>query len=156
MYVTLKNREIDSGLALIKPFVQRELSVKVSFAIGKTLRRLKDIIEVVQEERKKLIEKHQATDNEGKRIETEEGNVKLTSTLDFADDYNELMKQETDVDVHQLKFEELEKMKDKGGRKLQPTSEEMEGLLLLQMIVKEEKEEDEDDEEEKRVPEMTN
>ena len=154
MYVTLKNKEIDSGLVLIKPFVQRELSVKVSFAIGKTLRRLKDIVEVIQEERKKLIEKHQSTDNDGKRIETEEGNVKLTSALDFSDDYNELMKQETEVDVHQLEFEELEKMKDREGKKLQPTPEEMEGLLLLQMIVKED--EDEEEEKEKKVPEMTN
>lgn len=141
MYVKLKNREIDSGLVLIKPFAQRGLSVKVSFSVAKTLRRLKDVIEIIQEERKKLIEKHQSTDNDGNRIENEDGSIKLISTAGFSDDYNELMKQETEIDVHQIKFEELEKMKDKDGKKLQPSPEELEGLLLLQMI------EDEDEEE---------
>ena len=150
MHVMLKNREIDRGLTLIKPFTQRGLSIKVSFAIGKTCRRLREVIEVMQEERKKLVEKHQLTDNDGKRIEEKDGSIKLESPADFSDDFNELMKQETEIDVHQVSIEELEKMKDRDGKKLQPTPEEMEGLLLLQMVMEEE-EEDEDE----KVPKMT-
>jgi len=148
MNVTLRNREIDRGLVLIKAFTQRGLPIKVSFAIGKTSRRLRGIQEVMQEERKKLIEKHQATDGEGKRIEDKEtGGIKLNSTLDFSDDFDELMKQETEVDVYQLKYEELEKMKDKDGQKMLVTSEEMEGLLLLQMLLEPEEEEKDKEEE---------
>ncbi len=154
MHVMLKNREIDRGLTLIKPFTQRGLSVKVSFAIGKTCRRLREVIEVMQEERKKLVEKHQLTDNDGKRIEEKDGSIKLENIADFSDDFIELMKQETEVDVHQLQLEELEMMKDRDGKKLQPTPEEMEGLLLLQMIMGEEDKEEE--EEEEKVPKMSN
>jgi len=148
MEVMLKNREIDRGLTLTKQFVQRGLSIKVSFAIGKTLRRLSGVIEVMQEERKRLIERHQATDSDGKRIEDKEiGGIKLNSTLDFADDFEELMKQETEVDVYQLQYEELEKMKDKDGQKMLVTPEEIEGLLMLQMLLEPEKEEKDKEEE---------
>ena len=150
MHVMLKNREIDRGLTLIKPFTQRGLSVKVSFAIGKTCRRLREVIEVMQEERKKLVEKHQLTDNDGKRTEEKDGSIKLEYPADFSDNINELMKQETEVDVHQLQLEELEMMKDRDGKKLQPTPEEMEGLLLLQMVM-----EEEDEDEDGKVPKMT-
>lgn len=139
MYVTLKNKDIDVGLVLIKPFIQREIPIKVSFAIAKTSKRLRDIVELIMEERKKLIIKHQATDNDGNRIEKENGNIKLISPANFSDDFDELMRQETEVDVHQINYEELMKMKDGNGKSMQPSPSELEGLLLLQMI-KEEKE----------------
>ncbi len=146
MNVMLKNRDIDNGLGLIKTFNEREgISIKVSFAIAKTCRRLREVIEVMQEERKKLITKHQATDDEGNRILVEGGGgIKLTNSADFSDDFDELMKQETEVDVHQIDFDLLEKMKDREGKKVIPTPAELEGLLLLKMI----KDEDDEDKEE--------
>ena len=144
MKVTLKNNEIDRGLNLLTLFVKRGLTVKVSFAIGKTCRKLREVVDTMNEERKRLLEKHQATDSDGKRIEEKKGGIKLVSNLDFSDDFQELMKQETEVDVHQFKLEELEKMKDDEGKKMLISSEEMEGLILLQMIVEEDKDEEED------------
>ena len=49
MEVILKNREVDQGLILITEFVKRGLPVKLSFAIAKTTRRLKEVIEVIEE-----------------------------------------------------------------------------------------------------------
>ena len=152
MNVTLKNKEIDDGLILIQPFIDRGLPVKVSFAIGKTLRKLKGVIELMTDERKKLVEKHQMLDDDGKRIE-EDGGIKLKSAADFSDDFNELMKAESEVDVHQIDLEELDKMKDRDGKKLLPTPSEMEGLLLLQMIKEKEEKPKEDDSIEFREPE---
>jgi len=57
------------------------------------------------------------------------------------------MKQETEIDVHQLKFKELENMKDGDGKKIQPSPEELEGLLLLQMLLEPEEDEDKKEEE---------
>ncbi len=148
MNVKLRNRDIDNGLGLIKTFTEREgISIKVSFAIAKTCRRLREAIEVMQDERKKLIKEHQATDDEGNRILEKGGGVKLVNPSDFSDDFDELMKQETEVDVHQIDFALLEKMKDREGKKIVPTSSELEGLLLLK-IIKDEEEEDEDKEDE--------
>ena len=145
MNVKLRNRDIDVGLILVTEFTKRGLPVPLSFAIAKTIRKLKGVVEVMQEERKKLIEQHALTDGEGKKIEDEEGNVKLTSPTAFAEDFDELMKQETEVDVHQVDYEKLTKMKDKDGRLIQPSPRELEGLLLLQMIKEPEpKEEDEE------------
>jgi hypothetical protein len=145
MEVKLRNRDIDAGLILVTEFTKRGLPVPLSFAIAKTIRRLKSVVEVMMEERKKLVEQHALTDVEGKRIEDEEGNVKFTSPTAFADDFNELMKQESEVDVHQVDYEKLTKMKDRDGRLIQPSPSELEGLLLLQMIT-EPKEEEEKEE----------
>ncbi|KKK95103.1 hypothetical protein LCGC14_2676160 [marine sediment metagenome] len=144
MEVTLKNRDIDQGLVLVTDFVKRGLPVKLSFAIAKTTRRLKEVIEVVTDERKKLIEKHQLLDVDGKRTLDEAGNIQFSDPVAFADDFRELMKQENTVDVHQVDYEKLTKMKDMDGKFIRPSPEEMEGLLLLQMI----KEPEEDKEEE--------
>jgi len=99
----------------------------------------------MQEERKKLIIKHQVTDDDGNRILIKGGGIKLANPEDFSDDFNELMKQKTEVDVHQIDFALLEKMKDREGKKVIPTPAEFEGLILLQ-IIKEEKEDEEGDE----------
>ncbi len=145
MEVKLRNRDIDAGLILVTEFTKRGLPVPLSFAIAKTIRRLKGVVEVMMEERKKLVEQHALTDVEGKRIEDEDGGVKFTSPTAFADDFNELMKQESEVDVHQVDYEKLTKMKDRDGRLIQPSPAELEGLILLQMI-KEPKEKEEDEE----------
>ena len=144
MEVKLRNRDIDVGLILVTEFTKRGLPVPLSFAIAKTIRRLKGVVEVMIEERKKLVERHALTDVEGKRIEDEEGNVKFSSPTAFADDFNELMKQESEVDVHQVDYEKLTKMKDRDGRLIQPSPSELEGLILLQMITEPKEEEKED------------
>ena len=41
MEVTLKNREIDQGLVLVREFVKKSLPVKLSFAVAKTMRNSK-------------------------------------------------------------------------------------------------------------------
>ena len=145
MNVTLRNRDIDNGLILVTEFTKRGLPVPLSFAIAKTIRKLRGVVEVMQEERKKLIDQHALTDVEGKKIEDEEGNVKLMSPTAFAEDFDTLMKQETEVDVHQVNYEKLTKMKDRDGRLIQPSPRELEGLLLLQMIKEEEKEDGDTD-----------
>jgi len=147
MKVTLKNREIDQGLVLVSVFVKRELPVKLSFAIAKTIRKLKGIVEVITEERRKLVKKHQLTDVEGKAVADEGGNIQFADLAAFADDFNELMKQENEVDVHQIDYEKLTKMKDKDGKFIHPSPEELEGLLLLQMIAETEEEKEEEEEE---------
>ena len=144
MEVKLRNRDIDAGLILVTEFTKRGLPVPLSFAIAKTIRRLKGVVEVMLEERKKLVEQHALTDVEGKRIEDEDGNVKFSSPTAFADDFNELMKQESEVDVHQVDYEKLTKMKDRDGRLIQPSPAELEGLILLQMITEPKEEEKEE------------
>ncbi len=147
MEAKLRNRDIDRGLTLLGPFAKRGLPIKLSFAIAKTTRRLKEVIEVLIEERKKLVEQHQLTDIEGNAIVDEDGNIKFTSPSKFADDFNELMKQKSTVNVHQIDYEKLTKMKDKDGKIIQPSPEELEGLLLLQMVKEPEEEEKEGEEE---------
>ena len=142
MYVKLKNRNIDRGLTLLKPFTQRGLPVPLSFAIAKTIRRLKDVVDVIIEERKKLIKKHQLTDLEGNAVVNEKGAIQFASPVAFSNDFDELMVQESEVDVHQVAYEKLTKMKDRDGKIIQPSPEELEGLLLLQMVKEPEVEEE--------------
>ena len=148
MDVKLKNREVDQGLALVAAFTKRGLPVKLSFAIAKTIRKLKEVVEVIEEERRKLVEKHQLTDVDGKRVLDENDNIQFSDPVAFGDDFRELMRQENKVDVHQIDYDKLTKMKDKDGKFIHPSTEEMEGLLLLQMIKEPEDKEEKDEKEE--------
>ena len=150
MEVTLKNRDVDQGLVLVSEFVKRGLPVKLSFAIAKTIRKLKEVVEIIEEERRKLVKEHQLLDVDGKRVLDENDNIQFSDPVAFGDDFRELMRQENTVDVHQIDYDKLTKMKDKDGKFIRPSTEEMEGLLLLQMIKEpeEEKEEEEGEEEE--------
>ncbi|KKL25697.1 hypothetical protein LCGC14_2402710 [marine sediment metagenome] len=47
--------------------------------------------------------------------------------------------------MHQVDYEKLTKMKDRDGRLIQPSPQELEGLLLLQMIMEPETKEEEED-----------
>ena len=148
MEVTLKNRDVDQGLILITEFVKRGLPVKLSFAIAKTTRRLKEVIEVIEEERRKLVENHQLLDVDGKRTLDEDGNIQFSDPAAFGDDFRELMRQENTVDVHQIDYDKLTKMKEKDGKVIRPSPQELEGLLVLQMIKEPEEEKEEADDEE--------
>ena len=148
MEVTLKNRDVDQGLVLVSEFVKRGLPVKLSFAIAKTIRKLKEVVEIIEEERRKLVNDHQLLDVDGKRVLDENDNIQFSDPVAFADDFRELMRQENTVDVHQIDYDKLTKMKDKDGKFIHPSTEEMEGLLLLQMIKEPEDKEEKDEKEE--------
>ena len=123
MEVILKNREVDQGLALVAAFTKRGLPVKLSFAIAKTIRKLKEVVEVLEEERRKLVEKHQLLDVDGKRVLDENDNIQFSDPSVFSDDFRELMRQENTVDVHQIDYDKLTKMKDKDGKFINPSTE---------------------------------
>ncbi len=44
MNVKLRNKDIDSGLILVTEFTKRGLPVPLSFAIAKTIRKLKGVV----------------------------------------------------------------------------------------------------------------
>ena len=140
MNVTLKNRDVSNGLVLVKEFLRRGLPVPLSYAMGVTVRKLKAVTESMVEERQRIVITHQKMDVEGNPVLTEGGDVTLASPLKFAEDIESLMKQENEVDVHQISLKKLGELKGRDGKAIEPSTEEMEGLLLLHMISEPEEE----------------
>ena len=134
MLVTLSNRDISNGMVLVQEFLKRGLPVPLSYAIGMTIRKLRGITETMAEERQRLVDRFTAKDSEGNRILSDTGDGTLTDTLGFAAEIESLMKQENEVDVYVITLKKLEALKSRDNKPIQPSSEEMEGLLLLQML----------------------
>ncbi len=135
MQVTLSNRDVLDGLILLQAFKERALPVALSYAMAKTVRKLKGLAEVISEERQRIVKEHQKVNSKGERILTEEGDVQLDDPLAFAEDIKSLFEEENEVDVHSISLSVLEGLKDVKGKSITPSTDEMEGLLLLQMLV---------------------
>lgn len=143
MIVILKNRDINVGLILLQEFMQRELPISLSYAMAKTIRKIKGFAETIGEERQKLVVKHQQIDADDRPIHTDDG-VKLEDPTAFISDVEELMNQTNEVDVYQIKLSKLLELKDGKGKVIRPSIQEIDGLLLLSMIDEDKEEEPEE------------
>ena len=134
MLVTLSNRDISNGMALVQEFLKRGLPVPLSYAIGMTIRKLRGITEIMTEERQRIVDRFTEKDSKGERILSDTGEVSLTDALGFAVAIEGLMKEDNEVDVHVITLKTIEALKGQDNKPIRPSSEEMEGLLLLQML----------------------
>ncbi len=142
MQVILSNQDVSEGLILLQEFKKRGLPVALSYAMAKTVRKLKGLAEVISEERQRIVKEHQKVNSKGERILTEEGDVQLDDPLAFAEDIKSLFEEENEVDVHSISLSTIEGLKDREGKGITPSTDEMEGLLLLQMLVNDDDSED--------------
>ncbi|KKK82431.1 hypothetical protein LCGC14_2803450, partial [marine sediment metagenome] len=134
MIVILKNRDINVGLILLQEFMQRELPISLSYAMAKTIRKMKRFAELIEEKRQKLVVKHQQFDADDSPIRTDNGDIKLEDPTAFISDIEKLMNQTNEVDVYQIKLSKLLGLKDGKGKVIRPSIQEIDGLLLLSMI----------------------
>ncbi len=134
MRVVLSNRDVSNGLVLVQAFLKRGMPVPLSYAMGVTVRRLKEVTEEMVEERQRIVTAHQTLDSKGERVLDDDGNVVLSDPLKFSEEIETLLKQTNEVDVHQITLDRLEKLKGRDNKVIMPSPEEMEGLLLLKIV----------------------
>lgn len=95
-----------NSLAVIS---QKQLPIKVSYAIAKNIKKLESEIKIYNKEREKLINKYCIKDDEGKNVIDENNNLKIADEhLEvWNKEINELMDIEVDIDIHQFNLDSL-------------------------------------------------
>lgn len=105
----LSNEKIVNDAAILSTISQKQLPVKVSYAIAKNITKIESELKIYNSERQKLIEKYVEKDKEGK-VKSDNGSIKIQK--DHIDDWNKdilsLMVIENEIDIYKFKMSEFD------------------------------------------------
>lgn len=105
----LSNEKIVKDAPVLGAISQKQLPVKVSYAIAKNISKIEVELKIYNTERNKLINKYAELDEKG-NPKIENGSIKLKKDHieDWNKDIKELMAIENDMDIHKFKMSEFE------------------------------------------------
>lgn len=105
----LSNERIVNDANVLGAISQKNLPIKVSYAIAKNIAKIEAEIKVYNKERQKLIEKYSVKDKEGKLL-IEDNSIKIApeNVEEWNRDIKELLEIENEVDIHKFHISELE------------------------------------------------
>jgi hypothetical protein len=89
----------------------KHLPVKFAFAIHKNAKTIEPALKAYNETRKGLIEQYAKKDDEGKPI-IEDDKYTVENVEQFNADMNDLLTEETEVEIHKVSVDELAKLDD--------------------------------------------
>lgn len=104
----LSNERIVNDANVLGTISQKNLPIKVSYAIAKNIAKIEAEIKVYNKERQKLIEKYSVKDEKGKPL-IEDNSIKIApeNVEDWNRDIKELLAIENEVDIHKFHIDEL-------------------------------------------------
>lgn len=104
----LSNRRILEDIQKLGGIAQKQLPVKVSYAIAKNISKIESELKVYSAERDKLIDKYSQKDEEGKVKADENGQIDFGGyKKEWENDINDLLTIENDIDIHKFSVNEL-------------------------------------------------
>jgi len=105
----LSNKRILEDAQKLGEIAQKQLPVKVSYAIAKNISKIEGELKIYNSERDKLIEKYGQKDQAGKTIINENNQIKLKeeSISAWNEDIKSLLDIEIDIDIHKFSLNEL-------------------------------------------------
>ncbi|SCJ49797.1 Uncharacterised protein [uncultured Clostridium sp.] len=105
----LTNKKILNDAMTIGAISNKELPVKVSYALAKNISKIEKELQIYNTEREKLIEKYSVKDDDNKTVIDENNQIKIQDKYleDWNKDIKELQEIEVEIDIHKFKLEEL-------------------------------------------------
>nr|WP_207723153.1 DUF1617 family protein [[Eubacterium] tenue] len=105
----LTNKKILNDAMTIGAISNKELPVKVSYALAKNISKIEKELQIYNTERERLIEKYSVKDDDNKTVIDENNQIKIQDKYleDWNKDIKELQEIEVEIDIHKFKLEEL-------------------------------------------------
>lgn len=107
----LKNKDILKFVNGCTALREKKLPVRLGYAIKKNLGSVSDAANAYNTEHGALISRYAEKDDNGNLL-IEEGRYQIKDKENFEKDLNELLEIETEVNIHQVTLEEIEKCED--------------------------------------------
>lgn len=104
----ITNREIVKIFNGIRTIEEKKLPVKLGFAINKNVKAMRGIAEAYDAERTKILDKYGQKDEDG-QLEISGDEYVLTDKKAYAAEMNELLGIESELQVHTVTLDEIEK-----------------------------------------------
>lgn len=104
MKVKLSNRILSDNAEALSELSQKELPVKVSYAIAKNMTKIQSELKVYNEQRGKLVDKYADKDEQGKTKMIGQNQILIQpeNVENWAKDINDLLDIEIELDIHQF------------------------------------------------------
>lgn len=104
------NEGLLTDITGLRNLSQKQLPVKVSYAIAKNIGKIESELKIYYKEREKLIDKYAQKDDKGNISADDNGQIafKEESIEDWNKGIKELLSIENDIDIHKFKLEQLE------------------------------------------------
>lgn len=106
----LSNDKILNDAKRLGEIAQKQLPVKVSYAIAKNIAKIESELGIYNKERQKLIDQYSQKDDKEQVLADEKGNIKLKEENIEAwnKDMKELLSIENDIDIHKFSINALD------------------------------------------------
>lgn len=103
----LSNQKLLENVQKLSGVAQKQLPVKVSYAISKNISKIESELKVYDKERQKLIEKYGEKDEQDKVVVDEKGQIKFKDKDSWDKDIKALLDIENEIDIHKFSIDEL-------------------------------------------------
>lgn len=105
----LTNRKIVNDAIFLGSLAQKQLPIKISYAISKNISKIEKELEIYNKERQKLIDKYCIKNKNGENLIDENNQLKIKDEYldDWNRDLNELLDINIEIDIHKFKEGDL-------------------------------------------------
>ncbi len=113
-----KAKETNEKLSTI---TTKKLPIKMSFAIQKNAKRIKEIVDFANERQNDIIERCAERDDKGNFVPSEDGKgIRIADAETFMKDMNELMETDMDIELVKINMEDVERCDEERFDSLTP------------------------------------
>ena len=103
----ISNERLVNSVGVLSKLTNLELPIKLSYAFSKNITKIDTEIKAYNLERAKLLNKYGEKDEEGKLKLSEKGEVNILDRENFNKDVAELLKCESEIDIHLIDLESI-------------------------------------------------
>lgn len=104
----LSNERLVNSVGVLSKLTNLELPIKLSYAFSKNITKIDAELKAYNMEREKLLNKYGEKDEEGKLKLSEKGEVNILDRENFNKDVSELLKCESEIDIHLIDLESID------------------------------------------------
>lgn len=106
----ISNERLLADIPKLAEIAQKQLPIKVSYAIAKNISKIESELKTYTNERQKLIDRYSEKDENGKPTVDEFNQITIQKDLteDWNKDIKDLLSIENEIDIHKFKIDELE------------------------------------------------
>ena len=103
----IRNERLVNSVGVLSKLTNLELPIKLSYAFSKNITKIDAELKAYNVEKRKLLNKYGEKDNEGNLKQNEKGEVNILDIENFNKEISELLKCESEVDIHLIDLESI-------------------------------------------------
>lgn len=103
----LSNERLVNSVGVLSKLTNLELPIKLSYAFSKNITKIDAELKAYNMERAKLLNNYGEKDEEGNLKQNEKGEVNILDIENFNKDVVELLKCESEIDIHLIDLESI-------------------------------------------------